>query len=288
MSRYAIFTDSGSDLTKEECRSWDVHLVSLSLMKDGESEPTSMDGLDLKKFYSDMREGAVFKTSAANPDMFQNAFRPVLEQGKDILYIAFSSGLSMTYQAAVLAAEQLQEEYPDRKILCFDTLCASAGFGLVVDLVCQRRDQGATIEELYAYVQEIAPRMCHWFTVDDLEYLKRGGRVSASAAFVGGILGIKPVLHMDDEGHLISKLKVRGRRASIRAILKQYEALAVDPFAEPVCICHADCLHDAEELQRNLLDSYGIHVCRIVDIGPIIGSHSGPGTLALFFLGKER
>lgn len=288
MNQYVIFTDSGSDLTKKECESWNVRLVSLSLLKDGDSEATAMDNLDLKKFYDDMREGAVYKTSAANPDTFMDAFRPELELGNDILYLAFSSGLSMTYQAAVLAAEQLKEEYPKRTIRCYDTLCASAGFGLVVDLVRERRDQGVSMEDLYAYVQEIAPRMCHWFTVDDLEYLKRGGRVSAASAFVGGILGIKPVLHMDNEGRLINRLKVRGRRASIRAILKQYETLALDPFAEPVCICHADCMHDAEELQRHLLESYGVRVRRIVDIGPIIGSHSGPGTLALFFLGKER
>lgn len=283
---FVIFTDSGSDMPIEKRKEWDIRFIPL-LFRERDSEETIPE-MPISEFYQNMKNGTVYQTSAANPDAIFSAFEPVLKKGMDILYLAFSSGLSATYQSAEIAASQLRERYSERKIFILDTKCASAGLMMLVDLVRRERDRGTDLEELYEYAKKTAPHICHWFTVEDLVYLKRGGRVSAASALMAGVLDIKPVLHMDKEGHLINRSKVRGRRASLRAILKKYLELAIDPFADPVYICHADCKEEADALSKPLLTNYGIQVKEIVDIGPVIGSHSGPGTIALFFLGKER
>lgn len=288
MNPYAIYTDSACDIIPETLASWGVSYVSLTFRIDGgETEYTERD-IPSSEFYDKMRAGAIAKTSAVNAETFRTAFEAELKEGRDVLYIGFSSGLSATYNSARIAAEDLAQKYPDRRVITIDSLCASAGFGLLVALAVRKRDQGATLDELSDYVKAAVPGICHWFTVDNLVYLKRGGRISPTVAFVGNLLGIKPVLHVDDEGHLINMTKVRGRRAAIAALAQKYGELLADPACNEAFISHGDCLRDAELLKDILEKDYGAKVTLITPVGTVIGAHSGPGTLALFFIGKQR
>lgn len=288
MRNFMIYTDSACDMELETLKSWGVKSQSLSLIFDGTAEALLNDNIDPVWFYGKMREGSTAKTSAINVETFKAAFREELEKENDILYIGFSSGLSTTYQSACIAAAQLKEEYPEREILTVDSLAASAGFGMLVYLAVQKKAEGATLQETVAYVQEMVPHMSHWFTVDDLVYLKRGGRISPAVAFVGGLIGIRPVLHVDDEGHLINRFKVKGRKASIKALAEKYGEYAQNKGEGPVFICHADCRQDADQLAAILKEEYGANVDITVFTGPVIGAHSGPGTLALFFIGTQK
>ena len=235
-----------------------------------------------------MRAGGVAKTSAVNVETFKTFFASILQEGKDILYLGFSSGLSNTCNAGQLAANELTEQYPDNRIVVVDTLAASAGFGLLVYLAVQKRDAGAPIDEVAEYITSQRGHLCHWFTVDDLVYLKRGGRISPAVALVGTVLGIKPVLHVDDEGHLINVSKARNRKAALKELANKYNELAIDPKAGPIFISHGDCLDDAKRLGEMLKAQHGVDVDIYTYVGPVIGAHSGPGTLALFFLGKHK
>ena len=287
MANYQIITDSGSDLPVEKLAQWDVKMASLSLLF---REQTLADSVteDTKAFYEAMRNGESASTSAINPDGWTAVMEPVLQHGKDVLVIAFSSGLSTTYQSAVIAAGELQEQYPERTIKVVDSLCASLGGGLLVWYACQKRDAGMSLEELTAWVETNKWHLCHWFTVDDLRYLKRGGRISAATALVGTMLNIKPVLHVDEEGHLVSVGKVRGRKSSIEALVKQMEVLSAPGRNEVAFICHGDCLEDARYLEKLVKERCGVKEVFIGYTGAVIGAHSGPGTLALFFLGEHR
>ena len=288
MNNYVIYTDSACDIKPALLGEWGVRYANLTFRFDGEDKEYSNEAMDIKTFYDRMRAGGVAKTAAINVDGFAAAFEEALKNGDDILYLGFSSGLSTTYNSARLAAEQLKERYPDRKILTLDTLAASAGFGMLVYLAVDQKRKGASLEENAAYIKDVAPRMCHWFTVDDLVYLKRGGRVSAAAAFFGGMLGIKPVMHVDDEGHLVPVAKVRGRRTSLAAMAQKYAELAEDPEGGLVYISHGDCLDDVNELAGMLKAKHGVDVDLITDVGTVIGAHAGPGVVALFFIGKNR
>ncbi|MDO4732840.1 MAG: DegV family protein, partial [Bacillota bacterium] len=222
--------------------------------------------------------------SAVNTAAFLQAMEPVLQEGRDILYMGFSSGLSSTFSASVTAVAELQERYPERKIYAFDTLCASLGQGLLVYLAAQKKAAGASIDEVLAYLEETRLNLCHWFTVDDLNHLRRGGRLSATTAVVGTVLNIKPVLHVDDEGRLVNVSKVRGRKKSINALFAEMQERAIDPQGQTVFISHGDCLEDAETLAEMIRAEFGVKDFLINPVGPVIGAHSGPGTLALFFL----
>ena len=288
MNQYVILTDSACDITKEILDSWNVGFVSLTFkFTDSDIEYRNSD-MPVEQFYSEMRAGRVAKTAAINVDTFIDLFEKELEKGNDILHIGFSSGLSSTYNAARMAGEQLKEKYPDRKIITVDSLAASAGQGLLVYLTVQKKNEGASIEEAAEYAKGLVPHICHWFTVDDLVYLKRGGRVSATAAFFGNALGIKPVMHVDDEGHLVPVTKVRGRRTSLATMADMYTELAEDLTGGTVFISHGDCINDAELLAKMLKDKHGVDVQIITSVGTVIGAHSGPGTLALFFVGKHK
>ena len=288
MKDYVIYTDSACDIKPETLNDWGVLHSSLTLRFQDSEEEYLNDDVDAYEFYKKMREGGVAKTAAINSETFREEFKKVLDGGKDLLYLGFSSGFSTTYNSARLAAESLATDYPDSKIYVIDTLSASAGFGLLLYLVLEKKNAGATIEEAEAYAKELVPKLCHWFTVDDLVYLKRGGRISPTAAFVGNMLGIKPVLHMDDAGHLINRAKVRGRRTAISSLADKYGELAEDKVGGTVFISQADCLEDAKLLENMLAERYGASVKLITDVGPVIGAHAGPGTLALFFVGKNR
>ena len=290
MPDYVIFSDSSMDIAPEIYAKWGVRCLALNYrFNDDETEYADGDGqLAPADFYNKMRAGGVAKTAAVNTERFAEAFEAVLAEGLDLLYLGFSSGLSNTYNAGRIAMEQLREKHPDRKLLCVDTLAASAGQGLLVYLTVLKKRAGATIEEAAAFAEDNRLHLCHWFTVDDLVYLKRGGRVSATAAFVGNILGIKPVLHVDNEGHLINMQKARGRRNALLAMAEKYKQTALCPSSGHVFISHGDCRDDAVTLANMLREQCGAEVELITMIGPVIGAHAGPGTLALFFLGSER
>lgn len=288
MSNFQLITDSACDLGLDYLSKLNVKSVSLTLKFDGEDLELKNDDIDPKEFYDKMRAGGTAKTAAVNIDGFKEVFEETLKEGKDILHLGFSSGLSTTYNSARLAAKELSEAYPDRKIITIDSLAASAGFGMLVYLVAQKRDEGATLEEAAEYAKATIPNLVHWFTVDDLVYLKRGGRVSPAVAFVGGLLGIKPVMHVDDEGHLVKVTTARGRSAAIKALADKFGETALDTTKGPVMICHGDCEEDAKKLSDIIETTYGVKTDITVFTGPVIGAHSGPGTLALFFLGKVR
>ena len=287
MNDYIIITDSGSDLPAYMAKDMSVRVLPLNVtFDDGVSVPD--DQIPRKEFYDKLRSGQMAKTSAVNIDEFFTAFEPYLQNGTDVLYIGFSSGLSSTYQASKMAAEELREKYPERKIFTVDSLCASLGQGLLVYYAVLKKSAGKSIEETAEWLEGHKMSFVHWFTVDDLNFLKRGGRVSATTALVGGMLQIKPVMHVDDEGHLTKVTTARGRRASIKALFDKIPATATRPENQIFFISHGDCLEDAEYLAGLIKEAYpGVTV--VCDyVGAVIGAHSGPGTLALFFLGSER
>ncbi len=288
MNNYILYTDSGCDIAPELLAEWGVKHCELRFTFDGETKERTNRDTDAKTFYQKMRDGATSKTSAVNVEEFKDAFEAELQAGNDVLYIGFSSGLSTTYNSSCIAAEELREKYPERKLITVDSLAASAGQGLLVYLTLQEINQGASIEDAAAFAEAMKMRLGIWFTVDDLVYLKRGGRISPTVAFVGGLLGIKPVLFMDNDGHLISRSKVRGRKAAIQAMADKYTELASDKKSGTIFISHGDCEEDAQELASILKKAHGIDVKLITYVGSVIGAHSGPGTLAIFFVADER
>ena len=286
MNDFIIMTDSGCDIDAALLEKWGVRSVSLTFRFSSEDKDYKNEDISPKEFYEKMREGETCKTAAINIETFKDAFRTELEAGRDVLYLGFSSGLSNTYNASRLAAEELLEEGFEYRVIVIDTLCASAGEGLLVKLTVDKKSEGATIEECARFAKENVPTLCHWFTVDDLKYLKRGGRISPTAAFFGGMLNIKPVLHVDDEGHLVAVEKVRGRKAALRMIADKYSELALDKSGT-VFISHGDCDDDVAAMTA-LLEEQGAKVEVVTYVGPVIGAHSGPGTLAVFYLAKNR
>ena len=286
---YVIFTESTGDLTPALIEAADLRVLPMAFTLDGKEYSNYPDGREMSAhdYYEKLRAGSLCTTSQVTMLEFQQAFTPVLEAGQDILYLAFSSGLSGTYQSGCVAAEELKEKFPGRRIVCVDSLQASMGEGLFCYLVGKKRCQGADLDTAADYARQIAPQVCAWFTVDDLMFLKRGGRVSSAAAVAGTLLGIKPVLHVDEEGHLIPKEKVRGRRASLDALVRHFEATALDKTGGTVFISHGDCADDARYV-IDKLRALGVREIEMGDIGPVIGAHSGPGTVALFWLGSAR
>lgn len=288
MNNYIICTDSACDLSAEVLKEWGVPFCCLSFRFDGEDAEYSNSEMDTKTFYNKMRDGGFARTSAVNSDSFYDLFSGILKEEKDVLYLGFSSGLSTTYNSGRIAAEQLRAEYPDRKIFAVDTLSASAGQALMLYLALEKQKNGATIEETAAYVESLVPRLVHWVTVDDLVYLKRGGRISPTVAFVGNTLGLKPLIRVDNEGKLESASKARGRKNAIDALADKYGELAKDPADGTVFISHGDCLADAEKLKAILKEKHGADVKLIAEVGPVIGAHTGPGILLITFVGKNR
>ena len=287
MSNYVIFTDSCCDLSREMYASLGLKVLQMDVIMEGE-KPTPNDRLDIKEVYEKLRAKKSASTAAINMERFYETFEKTLQEGLDILYLGFSSGLSATYHASTVAAQELSEKYPARKIYTVDTLCASMGQGLLVYHAAKLKKSGADMEAVRDYVENNKLNLCHWFTVDDLFFLKRGGRVSAATAVVGTILSIKPVLHVDNAGKLINVSKARGRKASVDAMFEKAKATLIPNKNDVVFISHGDCIEDAEYLAGRVKNELGISEVIINYIGPVIGSHSGPGTLALFFLGTER
>ncbi len=288
MNEYIILTDSSADLPQWKLDEMGIEVAPLTVDLDGTIYVNYPDWREIAShaFYDELRAGKPATTSAANVETFLDAMTPHLEAGRDILYIGFSTGLSGTYNASLVAVEQLRQSYPDRKIVTIDSLAASLGQGLLVVLVAEKKKSGATIDEAAAYCEETKLKICHWFTVDDLFYLHRGGRVSKTTAIIGTTLGIKPVMHVDNEGHLIKVDVARGRKASIKRLADKLRQ--TNTSLTHVFISHGDCLEDAESLKEQLEKEPGAKDILVNVIGPVIGAHSGPGTLALFFIGTQR
>ena len=284
---YKIITDSCCDFPAEMYQELNLEVVNLSVLYKGANYSEYTEQW-LKDLFDGLRKGEKASTTAVNPTGWAGVIEPVLQAGEDALVLTFSSGLSTTYQSAVIAAEELQEKYPNRKIRVVDTLCASLGQGLLVYYACQKRDEGLTLDELTNWVENNKMSLCHWVSADDLMYLKRGGRVSAATAVAGTLLQIKPIIHVDDEGKLISVGKARGRKAAIKTLCDKVGELGIEGANDTIFICHGDCIDDAKTLEAMLKEKYGTKKVFIYYIGAVIGSHAGPGTMAVFFLGNKR
>ena len=290
MSEFVIMTDSAADLPEALVREMEVEVMPLRFTIEGETYEDHPDrrAMPIETFYDRLRQGQMATTSAVNVGDYHDALKPILESGKDVLVLAFSSGLSTTYQSAVIAAEELAEEFPERKIAVVDTLCASLGEGLLVWHAAQMKKAGKSLEEIRDWAEANKLHLCHWFTVDDLHFLKRGGRVSAATAVVGSMLQIKPVLHVDNEGHLISMSKARGRAASLKSVADKIVELSDPKQDQMIFICHSDCLEEAKGVGERLKAAGLAREVVYNHIGPVIGAHTGPGTVGVFCLGPER
>ena len=288
---FEIVTDSSSNLLEDMIDDFGLHILPLTFMIDGEQYQSYLKGerTDLKQFYTMMREGKVITTSLPNLADSEKLFRKLLEDGQDILYLGFSSGLSGTYEAIDLLLKDLKAEFPDRTIRSVETLAASGGEGLLVYYAVQKKREGLGIDEIADWVKENRLHLAHWFTVDDLMFLFRGGRVSKTSAWAGTMLNINPVMHVDDEGHLIPMEKVRGRKKSLNALVDHMRKSAIEPISEQVVfITHGDCIEDAEYVAGKVREEFGVSDVYINSVDPVIGAHSGPGTMALFFLADKR
>lgn len=283
---YKMITDSACDLPQSMLQVLDINTVPLHVLFRGKNMPDSVE--DVRDIYNGLRSGENAQTSAVNPEAWATAMESALIAENDVLVLAFSSGLSTTYQSAVIAAEELQEKYPQRSIRVIDTRCAALGQGLLVWYACQKRDEGLSLEELASWVEENKLHLCHWFTVDDLMFLKRGGRISGATAVMGTMLKIKPVLCMDDDGKLATVSKSRGRKAAMEALVQKMVETGGNYDNSTVFICHGDCPEDAKKLKQMVQDTCGQREVMIGNLGAVIGSHAGPGTLALFFMGEKR
>ncbi|MGI5978607.1 MAG: DegV family protein [Oscillospiraceae bacterium] len=290
MKNYQIVTDATSDLPLELVGKLDVHVIPMHCVIDGTDYLITADNRNLSShdFYDMLRAGKVSSTTQVNGESFKDEVRPFLKQGLDILYICFSSGLSSTYTSICIAIEDLKEEFPDRKLLIVDSLSATGGEGLLTYYAAKRAEEGMSIEDLAQWIEDNKLHLAHWFTVDDLKFLKRGGRVSATAALVGTVLSVKPIMHVDNEGKLIPVDKVRGRKKSLEELVAHMEKSAIEPADQTVFISHGDTPEDAAYIEKLVREKLGVKNVFIGPVGPVVGSHGGPGIICLFFLATER
>ncbi len=287
---FEIITDSSANLPNSIIDQYNIHVLSLVYRFGDDEYESYIKGADnnLEEFYARLRNKEVAITACVSPGVCHSVAEDLLEQGKEILYIGFSSALSATYVTCMGVLESLKNEYPDQKIYAVDSLAASLGQGLLVTYAARMRKEGKSIDEVYNWLLNNRLNLCHWFTVDDLMFLKRGGRVPATTAIVGTMLSIKPIMHVDNEGRLVPVSKVRGRRNSLLALVDQMEKAAINPEEQIIYISHGDCIADANFVADKIKEKWGVKDILIDYVEPVIGAHSGPGTVALFFLGKER
>lgn len=290
MSEYIIVTDSSADLNQALVEELEVKVLPLSFTIRGttlEDHPDKRN-MSSKEFYQLLRDGEMSTTNAVNVYQYEELLEPVLESGKDVLILSFTSGLSATYQSSMVAAEELRAKYPERRIEVVDTLCASAGQGMLVWYAGQKRLAGESLEAVRDWCEDNKMKVCHWVTVDDLMHLKRGGRISATTALAGTLLQIKPIIHVDDAGKLDTVGKARGRKAALDYLVQRVVDTAIEPQEQTMFLSHSDCLEDVEYIARQLKEKCGVKDCKICDIGPVIGSHTGPGCAVVFFFGQPR
>lgn len=289
MRYYTIVTDSSCDLPAPLLEKMGIRVVPLAVNLDGKTYFNYPDGraIGFEEYYAQLRSGKQATTSAVNMSLFRTVMEAELIAGHDVLYLGFSSGLSGTFNAGAMAARELQEEYPEFELIAVDTLCACMGQGLLVYLAALEKAGGKSMHEVRDFVEAQKLHICHWYTVDDLQHLKRGGRIGGTTARLGTMLNIKPVMNMDNEGKLAAVSKARGRAAALRALVDRMGEQAIEPEKQTVFIAHADCYDDAHKVAEMIHERFGSKSL-INYIGPVIGAHAGPGTVALFFVGKER
>ena len=290
MAQFQIVTDSTSDLTQEMVEELGVELIPMNFTIGTDSFMDYADEKDISShdFYQRIAQGESSTTNQIGLAVFTEVFEKYLQAGKDVLYLGFSSGLSGTYNNSVIVARSLAEKYPERKVYAVDTLAASLGEGLLVWHAVQKQRAGASIDEVRDWIEQNRNRMHHWFTVDDLNHLKRGGRISGAAALMGTMLGIKPVMHFDDEGHIILIDKIRGRKQSLDDLVNHMKKTSEDAAGQMIFISHSDSQEGAEYVRQQVAEIFGVEQFRMGPIGPVIGAHTGTGTVALFYLGKDR
>lgn len=289
MEQFIITTDSTCDLPASYLQAHNIPVMPLYYRLDDVTYGAETK-LEDHEFYEKMRAGKMPTTMAVNPEFARSVFEPILKEGNNILHLAFSSGLSSSYNAAAIAAQELSELYPNQTIKVIDSLCASLGEGLFVYKAVEKQESGMSLEAVAAWLEEYKQNFCHIFTVDDLFHLHRGGRVSRATAILGSLASIKPVLHVDHEGHLIAIGKVRGRKKSLAALVDRMEELSkgFETENQTIFISHGDCLEDAQYVETLIRERFGIEHFVINMVSPTIGAHSGPGTVALFFMGQHR
>lgn len=290
MSEYIIVTDSSADLTQELVEELELRVLPLSFTIRGttlEDHPDKRN-MSSKEFYQLLRDGEMSTTSAVNMQQYIDLLEPELSAGKDVLILSFTSGLSNTCQASMMAAQELREKFPERKIQVVDTLCASAGQGMLVWHAGKKRLAGESMEAVRDWCEDNKMKVCHWVTVNDLMHLKRGGRISATTALAGTLLQIKPIIHVDDEGKLDTVDKARGRKAALDYLVQKVVDTAIDPAEQTMFLSHSDCREDVEYIARQIGEKCGTKEFKICDIGPVIGSHTGPGCAVIFFFGQPR
>ena len=290
MSEYIIVTDSSADLTQDLVEELGINVLPLSFTIRGttlEDHPDKRN-MSSREFYQLLRDGEMSTTSAVNMQQYIDLLEPVLSEGKDVLILSFTSGLSNTCQASMMAAEELREKFPERRIEVVDTLCASAGQGMLVWYAGKKRLAGESLEAVRDWCEDNKMKVCHWVTVDDLMHLKRGGRISATTALAGTLLQIKPIIHVDDEGKLNTVGKARGRRAALDYLVQKVADTAIDPQEQTMFFSHSDCREDVEYMAAQIKEKCGMKDAKFCDIGPVIGSHTGPGCAVVFFFGQPR
>lgn len=287
---YKIITDSCANLTDKQIEDYGIEIISLKYYIEGKEYESYIkdEKTDYAETYRLLREKAMITTSLVSRDDCDNAIIPILESGEDVLVISFSSGLSGTYQNVKLAAEDYKEMYPDRKVIVVDSLCASLGEGMAVHYAVKLKNEGKTMEEVADWLENNKLSICHIFTIDDLFFLKRGGRLSGTSAVFGTLLGIKPLLHMADDGKLYVTGKARGRAATLEHLINSVGEKGIDVQKQDIFITHGDCEEEARYIESEVKKRYGVRNVVVNMIDPVIGAHSGPGTLAIFFIGKER
>lgn len=287
---YRIITDSCANLTDEQIKEYGVEIISLKYYIEGREFESYIKGkkTDYAETYRLLREKAMITTSLVSREDCDNIIKPILEGGEDVLILAFSSGLSGTYQNIALAVEDYKEQFPDRNIRVVDTLCASLGEGMAVHYAVKLKNEGKSLDEVADWLDENKLSICHIFTIDDLFFLKRGGRLSGTSAVFGTLMGIKPLLHMADDGKLYVTGKVRGRTATLEHLISSLGEKGIDIESQDIFIVHGDCEDDAKFIAQEVKKRYNVKNIVYNMIDPVIAAHAGPGTLAIFFIGKER
>ncbi|MEF2836111.1 MAG: DegV family protein [Oscillospiraceae bacterium] len=287
---YQIITDATADLNAELLAGLpEVRIIPMNVQVNGREYLFGPGGnIDCDEFYAFLRNGQFASTSQINPATYREYFEPILQEGRDMLYLCFSSGLSRTVESARMAIAELQEAYPERTILCLDTLCAAVGEGLFVMEAARKQRQGMDIRSLYAWLEEHRLNLCHWVTVDTFDHLKHGGRVSATSAAVGTMLGIKPLIHVDENGKLVAVGKPRGKKKALEALVSNMEKGWLPEISRKVIIGHGDSLEVAQELRELVAARFPEAEIFIAPIGPVIGAHAGPGVMTVFFWGDNH
>lgn len=287
---FQIITDSCANLTADIIRQYKLEVLPMEYLMDGIQHYITADfkEADYKAFYNSMREGKVAKTSMVNGESARPVFEKILAGGTDILYIGFSSALSGTVQSVKATLDDLAQQYPDRKCITVDSLAAAMGEGLLVTHAAILQQNGENLETVVQWLEDNKLRLCHLFTVDDLKYLRRGGRISGATALIGSVLQIKPLMHVDNEGRLVAFGKVRGRKASIQALLNRMAETIVNPSDQIIYVIHGDCEAEAKNIVKEIKTRFKPKSIVVNYVDQVIGAHSGPGTLAIFFLGQQR